>query len=254
MGYDADTCADYQLVFNSGWPSLPIVYETTISIPYFDGSGPLPTSPTANHNLGYPPLAMGWLLYNGKSYGRIKPNNVGVNTVVFPVNTTFSPSWSILVRCYGIDISKPVEYNYYPPASVKLPYDNTFGIKISKPNKSTDSTDLRNFILHSRAQSPAVLSILTQDSTESMVSNPTTVGGSDLQYTVVNNYTPWLFLYSENIKNKTWNYQGYAAGVNIVNNVITFPNVINSSFPNIGVSAIILRDPLFAPNTINVIF
>ena len=54
-GYDVRTAKDYELIFNSSWPTLAIAYDQT-SAYTTDSYGSLRIA----HNLGFVPLAMGW--------------------------------------------------------------------------------------------------------------------------------------------------------------------------------------------------
>ena len=49
-GFDAYSAGDADLVFSSGWPSLPIAFETTLT----EGD-----SLTVEHGLGFPPIVTG---------------------------------------------------------------------------------------------------------------------------------------------------------------------------------------------------
>jgi hypothetical protein len=156
------------------------------------------------------------------------------------------------IKIYNIDLLKFVAYPYKLPPIIAQPYDADYGIKIVKENKDIESKDLRDFILHSRAQSPQVDSV--------------NVNPSKAEYTNTTGYINWVF--------------GFGFNTNAPNSklsaVVSYPNSTQSlpwmrinrdgSFnfkPNYysasnyaagggAASLVVIRDPLFVANNIEV--
>jgi hypothetical protein len=250
-GFNANTCADYDLLFNSAWPSLPIAFSTLQTTTVAAGTTSLPPIP---HGLNYIPMVMGWIIQGSKQIGRIFPD-VDKTNIYLTYNNPFSyfntgDTIKFYLVCYAVDISRSASYEYLPPSAVQQPYDKKFGIKVAKLGKSASSTDLRNFILHSRAQSPAILQIIAS-------TDPST---TTLSYTMPAGYTTWVYgwgVYDRSVLGES--------AVTYVNAPlypqstpgITLPtqnNFLLSVGVSKGGSLVILRDPLFAPNTISVVY
>jgi hypothetical protein len=194
-GWDARTCPDYQLIFSSSWPSITIAYDQVVS-GTTDSFGTL--SITGTHNLGFFPLTMAWQFSDSTQtlqQGRLFPNidktkfYISVSGTTLAANTTYYFN----VKCYNLDISYPQSYTYLESASSNTAYDASYGIKVAKSKKNIYSTDLRDFILHSRAASPQVLAVITEQS----LSTPITSGNSGtISFTNPQGYVPWLFAYA----------------------------------------------------------
>lgn len=187
-GFDVRTCKDFELIFNSSWPSLSVVYDKTMSVTTdTHGSFIIP------HNLGFTPLSMGWIFTDNTysaTQGRIFPN-IDSNNIYFPSSTP-GMTYYANFKCYNLDITIPQNYNYLQPSAVNSAYDPSFGIKVAKQNLAITSNDLRNFILHSRSASPQVLAVVTQSSiTTDKNGNPAII------YTNPQGYTPWAFGYAQ---------------------------------------------------------
>lgn len=253
VGYDVRTCKDYDLIFSSSWPSLAIV---------FDVSGPYTTNSSGNivipHNLGFPPLAMSWQFTDStmaSQTGRVFPN-VDKNNIYFLQQ--FAPNTTVYLnnKCYNLDISIPQNYSYLQPPATNTPYDPTYGIKVVKQNQSITSTDMRSFILHSRCASPQVLSVVTD---QTPYNSQTGIGnnGSNLIYTNPQGYTSWAFGYAQITDFTYGNIYEWAPPVAQAFPILLF----NSNVVSLNItggtgkgSIIILRDPLFAPNTVQVVY
>ena len=259
-GIDVKTAADYQMIFNSSWPSLQIAYEANIVV------GPLTSAQTA-HSLGFFPLTMGWLILNGISIGRIFGSSGNLafpqtdvilsfdKTNVYLTNNNSTATYTVSIKCYNLDISKSIDYTLPLAASFKLPYDSTYGIKVAKSNKAITSTDLRDFILHSRAQSPAVLSIVTKPTVY------TTGIPYAIQYTNPVGYVPWVLAFIGN--NNGTKYSPLAQGSQQSGYLFT---TIASTATSGSISAlsrafnpssaiaslVVLRDPLVVSTNLNV--
>ncbi len=252
IGVDLRYAADYQLIFNSNWPSLQVAFDARISVP----AGT--TVPTP-HGL-YPiyPLTMGWAILNGVNKGRIfapsenfeSPAQIDVqltfdNENVYLTNTS-AIDYEVAVKCYNLDISKQVDYTLPAPPTVKQIYDPTFGIKVVKYGRSIASTDLRDFILHSRAQSPATLSVVTEETSPVLG----TGFASAIQYNNPPGYVPWVLAFI-NGPGSGLPYSPLAPGnqpSGYLFHLSTQSYIVNSVPPTYG-ALVVLRDPLFLPNT-----
>jgi hypothetical protein len=140
---------------------------------------------------------MGWTILNGISIGRTfafsgnlaGPQNDVVLTfdnanVYLTNNGVFNQvTYTVSIKCYNIDISKAVDYTLPAQPTQRRVYDPSTGIKVVKNDQSIGSTDLRDFILHSRAQSPAILSMVT------------TVTNGKIGYTNPVGYVPWTLAF-----------------------------------------------------------
>lgn len=265
-GFSVPLAADYQFVFDSDWPSLAIAFETRVSVPF----GQVITVP---HNLGFFPLTMAWSIYGGVSIGRsfvISGNIFGPQidvlvsfdkTNIYLDNTNGHPqsqnvTYIMSVKCYNLDISKAVDYTLPQFPTAKTKYDPSTGIKVTKFGKSMSSNDLRDYILHSRAQSPAVLSIVTKPT-------PYTIGiPYAIQYTNPVGYVPWVLAF---ISNNGLTYSPLAQGSQQAGFLFTTSaatattgsvSALFSAFnPQTAIgSLVVLRDPLIVPNIVQVTY
>jgi hypothetical protein len=210
QGVSVPTAADYQFVFNSNWPSLQCAFDQLVTL----SPG---QSQTLAHNLGFPPFTQGWLLQNAVSVGRIFAVSESFEGYQTNVTMTFdktnvyltnndSVSWTVNVKCYNLDISTPANYTLSQYPTFTRAYDPSVGIKVTKSGKQIKSTDLRDFILHSRAQSPAVLSVQSQP----YYGQPFgTFYVYQLVYQNPANYVPWAFAF---INTGNGVYAGLAPG------------------------------------------
>jgi len=271
IGVSDPFAADYQYVFNSDWPSLAIAYETVVQVPYTDGAS---VSATVTHGLGFYPLTMGWTILNGVSIGRTFATSGNLSSAQNDVTFSFDNdkiyfinsglynkvTYTISIKCYNVDISQNIDYTLPKFPTVSTPYDPTTGIKVSKYQKSIASKDLNDFILHSRAQSPAVLSIVTDVSV-------TPSGTRFIGYNNPANYTPWVLAFVGGPGQGTTysplapgsQQSGYLFGILSATQAksLGFAQArIQASFPttkNFG-SLVVLRDPLVLPNVLRVVY
>lgn len=249
-GFDAKTATDYELSFSSLWPSLAIAFSKTISV-----SGSFSTLPRATiaHGLGFPPFTMSWVVIDGICVGRYFPdvdtNNVYLNDASATDVSSDGTNVIYYIQCYNLDISKQAAYNFIapPPAQIGT-YDPHWVIKFAKPAKSVDSPNLNDFILHSRATSPAVLAVWTTFDQTSQ-----TMGGNTISFVGPTNYTPWVFGYG--LYNDVYIF---APLYSQAPPRLFFNQNANSFYVSVDVSAqgaslIALRDPLFVANSIRII-
>ena len=250
-GFDVRTCKDYELIFNSSWPTLSIVFDKTVSFTT-DGFG----NYIMPHNLGFVPLAMAWEFTDSTmtvSAGRFFPGVDTKNLYFGSLNT--STTYYFNVKCYNLDITQPQNYTYLQPPAINQPYDKTYGIKVVKQNESMLSQDQRSFILHSRSAGPQVLAVVTKVTTDPF-------GSQALIYQNPQGYTPWVFGYAYLNNFFFGNIYQWAPPVSQaypkLNINVDAPNTssiiiipVNGAY--IG-SLIVLRDPLFVPNTVQAVY
>lgn len=242
-GVSAPYAADYQYVFNSDWPSLAIAFDETIIV----GAS---STGQVTHGLGFFPLTMAWYIVNGVSVGRFYGTTSFDKTNVYIDNTSNSTAVTVNIKCYNVDIAKSVDYTLPSPPTIKTPYDATTGIKVSKFGKSIASNDLRDFILHSRAQSPAILSIVTQDKA-SVIS-----GKNTISYTNPAKYTPWVLGFISPLGDNT-KYQCFPPGGNQASPAFfqlgSTATIWTNGTGGNG-SLVILRDPLVISTKVQVTY
>jgi hypothetical protein len=192
-GYGAQTAADANLVFSSSWPSLAVGF--TIQVAYSASAQAIP------HGLKFPPFTMGWVIdtvleassYTAPSRGamRLFPD-VDATNIYIPGGLTYFQSTNSVIhlKAYNIDLSKDVDYPLLQNTNGFVGgYDPDFGIKLAKQNKTITSVDLRDYILHSRCQTPLIMAVKTQ-----ATMNPNNV--QTIQYTNKLGYPSWeLWLY-----------------------------------------------------------
>lgn len=236
-GFDATTAADADLLFSSSWPSLPIANEAT-----FTGQS---SSFTFEHGLGFPCFAIIWEITSaGLSSQRYLTRTRTDSTYVYIDSPTSTNSYH--VKCYNIDLSTSVEYPLLNTSSVDRPYDPSYGIKIAKEGEDIDSSDLRDFILHSRAQSPLVLTVQTA----SGVSTTNT-------YNDPQGYTSWVFGFtrtSGGIYTHAAYYSQAYPRLFITTTGGTNTYSITTSSTDDSSTILVLRDPMFAPTNLNVTY
>jgi hypothetical protein len=233
------------MVFDSSWPSLPIAFETTLSSPF-------PASVT--HNLKFAPFSLVWA-YGTDPSGKTKTSQ----RFYFPVDTTklyldtssfstqqlafWNVATSIKVRCFQLDLATDIDYTLAPGDTFNSPYDPNFGIKVVKQFKDINSTDLRDFALHSRAQSPLILAVKTQKTMPA--ANIGTGIGNVVQYTSTLKYPAWVYGYVEQSTGKYMPapYYEQAYPRTFTDGITSY---IGYSGTDIGATLVILRDPMFA--------
>ena len=262
-GTDARTASAGQLIFNSSWPSLAVVFRKII---------PMPTDynlQTIPHNLGFAPFIRLWILdsnYNPVNNLNYLYANWGVDTQnVYFVLSNYSIGSYIYIELYNIDLSVDIDYPALPYVQYKSFYDSNYGIKVSKDGKSSNSTDPRNFILHSRYRSPLVKAVKTEATINS--SNAGIIVGSNtestIQYTNQDNIPTWNYGFikkgssslSLQLPSGAYEYAPYYAQsypVTTTDGIKTSVTYItNSSFgQDLGATIVVLRDPLIASNTV----
>lgn len=258
--YDATTAADSNLLFSSSWPTLPIAAEATFTNSAYGGTSNFSDYTLAfTHGLGFTPFVIAWATdaTTGKTqrYNDFSINSTKVMLLWGYSGSAITGYSSIHIVCYNINLAVDKDYPYVKPTGVSSYYDASYGIKIVKDGKSIDSTDLRDFILHSRTQSPQILAVKTEAS-----GITSTLGGGtfDILYTPPVATPLWAFGFQTDDQGYYY-WAGYYAQ--------SYPRLfVNSSggtytyqlnYGPFGATAakaclIILRDPMFSSNDITV--
>lgn len=252
-GYDARKTSGQNVIYNSSWPTLAVAYETTINNPLTSGI----SSGSVDHNLNFPPFTLVWAIGADPS-GLTGAQCVRRIPVVGSVDTSkvyLSPSGAsgleddflftatkLHIKCFQLDLSKDVDYILAPGETFKTPYDNSFGIKVVKPRKDINSKDLRDFVLHSRCQGALVLAVKTQATNNP--ANPTVT-----QYTSKFASPVWVYGY---VRQSTGRYKWAPLGGQSypITSTDGFVTSLGYAFGDTGVTLVILRDPMIAPNTV----
>ena len=139
-GSDVSTIADYLLSYSSSWPLLKV-----------GDTGQFLSNVT--HNLGYPPL-----FFIATASGQIDEQAA-----------TYSVSSTSLNRSAGVGSPRyyicrqPLNQNFtstiLPGSSTQGSMDYDYGIKVARDGKSAESSDLRDYALHSGTRAPMVQKI-----------------------------------------------------------------------------------------------
>lgn len=246
--YDVTKCAEADLIFSSDWPSLPIANVLTLPVT----SAVINTIGnyvTLSHGQSYPPLVQAWLK---RSDGSVMKITSGVDGTLLVdkssiyislsefIDQDASPATSICIYVYEVDISTEVQYQITKTTSQRSSYDPNYSLRIAKPGKDIGSTDLRDFMVHSQAQSPLILAVRTQASVSS---------GTSLQYIDRQGYLSWVFGYVKQADGK-YKPAPYFAQAYPITTVI--PSTLlyrvdwSTGAGDVGATLVMLRDPMFA--------
>lgn len=253
-GISVENAGDYQYIFNSGWPSIGICYDETFNLTAPASSG---ASYAIPHNLGFWPMAFAYCSFDGIYAGRANIGRgdqlqgvalkIGKNNFYITIDGADTTVVTVNIKAYNIDLTVNQSYRLITPPAISYPYNPDFGLKATKDGKSVDSKDLRDYAIHSRAQSPAILSVTTE---KDAVQTPT--GFTQLSYENPGGYIAWIygFLGSGDGDGKTYQSAGFAVqaadGIKYVN------TTFNLQFFQGAASLVVLRDPLFASNNVSV--
>lgn len=274
-GYDANRSSGANMLFDSSWPSLPIALEVTVNNTITSSTSPNIVIP---HNLGFPPFAMAWCYGpdpNGAGLGNVgyrfiamtDKTNVYINGTFTSGNPFYNPvgASKIRVLVFAVDLSRDIDYALAPGASFNMPYDNSYGVKLVKTNKDIHSTDMRDYAIHSRCQSPLVWAVKTQDTMSSNAAN----NGNTIQFTNKTSTPVWVYGF---IKGGTVGTFSLASNHNVPAGTYIPAPYYAQSYPvtttdgfvahitytatgttaDLGATLLILRDPMFAANPVTV--
>lgn len=160
-GFDVLTAPEQELLFNSSWPSLQIVHVKEYTL-----VGYSPNDVVA-HEMPFVPLAIGFVSTDSSSavqdYNGFFPLSAD-ETNLYPGRISPSiSSGTLKIVIFNVDITVDIEYPYTERSGVNKTYDSDYGVKLTKENSDIKSTDLRDYIAHSRCQSPLLLAVKTQE-------------------------------------------------------------------------------------------
>lgn len=240
-GYDALTAADNDLLFNSSWPSVQIARVDSVV-----------SGDVIPHGLGFPPVAF---ILGGNSLTTVMYGQDVDDTNVYPLDT------GIMVT-YRIDVSTDVEYPYTATQSINTAYNPDYGIKMVKEGGDIESTDLRDYILHSRCGSPLILAVKTQETVNpanpSVVQYTSRLGYETLNFGYVGVRSGQLSISGKTMGNNAYTFApqgGQAYPVAFTDGFTSYVDITSDSFFSGKVSVICLRSPMFAvTNTVEVTY
>jgi hypothetical protein len=251
-GFSVQTAADFNLVFSSSWPSLAVAF--TIQVPYTASNVVIP------HGLKFPPFTMCWVVDTIQAAGSYTAPTKGAMRLFPDVDATniymyggigggyFQSTSSVLhIKAFNIDLSKDVDYPLLSKGSgYQGGYDPNYGIKLAKSNKDVASRDLRDFILHSRAQTPLIMAVKTQKTM-----NP--ANSTTIQYTNKLGYPSWNYGFAKQNNGRYYYAPFFSQSYpkTTTDGITTYLPWANS---DIGATLVILRDPLFPTNQIDVTY
>lgn len=173
-GFDAKTAGDENLIYSSLWPLLKIYKQGS-----YKTSNIGVNNLVAEHDLGFIPFfwyfantpLAAWQnngpvgVQNRSEYmGPLGDGNMEItnNKLQFQPNSAF-PSTNGKAQLYfyifALDITKEFKAPQVKVGALSGPADNDHVFKIAKEGKSIDSTDLFDYVVHSRARSPLIHSV-----------------------------------------------------------------------------------------------
>lgn len=242
-GADVRTAPDSSLIFSSSWPNLKIatnVFIPTASATFVNG-----VSPVYKHNLGFVPLFVPYGNNPGITGGQgntgvqqvanISRQNISAdNQSIYFIDTGGATGYpDIGLYVYYVDIEKP----YTAPvvnvgSSTTIARSSDWGIKASKPNKNINSTDMRDFTIHSSSRAPML---------HAVAPGITQASGSNFAFSYTHDldYTPIFFAYVQvpSANNTYALFNGYS-GLSTNGNTITLTTSAVQKC-----SIVILKDP-----------
>lgn len=254
-GYNAQTTAGKNLIFNSSWPSLPIAFETTLTNPIINSS----STAVIPHGLSFAPFTMGWYyatdpsgIVNTSSRFSMRVDKTNIYLDGNQQLTVPFTAQKIKIRAYQIDLSQDINYTIGAGDSVNSPYDKNFGIKVIKSGKNINSKDMRDYVLHSRCQSPLIQAVKTEKTSNAV--NQTVV-----QYTSKLSYPVWVYGFVKNgvvisgsLTIPAGNYSPAPYYSQAYPRTITDGFISYVPYLNLGSTLVVLRDPMFTPNIVTV--
>lgn len=251
-GFNANTAADTDLIFSSAWPSLPVAYQTNV---------PIGTN-SVNHGLNFPPFTMVWAItttHNNHTWSSavtfmgipsVDSTIVDLaNSQIVGLEGQFYSQVACHIKCFNIDLTKDIEYPQLPNKAYVTQYDPSYGIKVARPGKSTLSKDLRDYVLHSRCQSPLILAVKTEKTYNP--ANSLTPPAGVVQYTNKQNLQTWNFGFNKTATGKYLYAPLYAQSVprTFSDGVTSYVNYDGATYT--GATLVVLRDPMFPPNVVS---
>lgn len=248
-GYDVKTAGDENLIYNSNWPLLKEYKYDTASFNVTQ------SNVITTHDLGFYPMF--WFFSNSTINGweNSGPVNIGRRSEFFgpsaggTISITdskllYTPSLPttgtlrIYYYIFAIDLTKQFTAPIIKVGAVRGGEDSGFVFKIAKDTKDVSSTDLQDFIIHSRARSPLIHSV-----------NPS--GAVVKSFTVNHNlgYLPMFFGYTKGANGYSLIATGQGGSSNFQSdeNSVTF-----SDSGGKEVTIVILKDPFLSDYSVQV--
>jgi hypothetical protein len=244
--FDASTSPPQDLLFSSSWPSLAIAFSTTITdiTPYTDTAAGY----AIPHGLGFPPLAFYWAVTDvgGTAVpGTVYTRNIATVDSQY-VYIGYQTGTSLHIKAYNIDLRKDIDYTSYPGADQRQPYDANYGIKMVKPGKDINSKDMRDFIIHSRCQTPLVQAVKTEKT-----ANPANT--FIVQYTNKLAFPTWVYGFVREQSSASAPLSNADCFEYAPFDNQAFPKTVTDGFTSYilmsgsnGATIVALRDPMFA--------
>lgn len=246
--YSADSAGDTDLMFNSGWPSLPIAEE--INLTNVTGSR------SFSHSLTFAPFFQVWRTRNGatKRYGLNSagsglghPVRIGASGGIITEDFNDPGAADYHIKLYNINLAVDKEYEFIKPPVSPGVYDPDYGLKVVKEGRDIDSEDLRDFIIHTRAQSPQVLSIKTQSDSS-----------NSINFTDPQSYRAWVFGFVREATTGYYRFVPYFAqayprvAFSQSGGRYTYSIAYSPLAGDDSATLVVLRDPMFAANDVTV--
>lgn len=148
-GFDVLTAVDYLLQFSSSWPLLKI---------HAGGSATITRNATPQtiytHNLGYP--ALYFILDAGlfeSAAGVVWGIGINGTNLGYDGSNPVGGSFSFYYYICRLPLDQNFIATQIAGSSTATASDQDFGFKVTKPSKDIDSTDMRDYSLHSSSRS-----------------------------------------------------------------------------------------------------
>jgi hypothetical protein len=142
-GYDVKTAVEYLNTFTSSAPLVKIHDSNT-------------ASSTVSHDLGYPPFFFITYPSTGFVPGAVNQFSADEWSVSSTQLVRSSGSGSVRYYIARLDLTDNFSSTYISGDEVLSPSTSDYVFKLSKPGFNTESSDMRDYSLHSNTKSPVV--------------------------------------------------------------------------------------------------
>lgn len=264
-GQSALEAGDQDLIFSSEWPLLKIYRQGS-----YQANGSPANDIISTHDLGFVPVF--WIFSNNIMNNFLSAGSTGAlpmqvtyrsefngptkfrpsmdkKNFNFITDNTFTPPVQFYYYIYALDLEKP-----YTAPSINLgkqpkgtPPPSVF--KIAKSGSPANSSNLEDFVVHSRGRSPLVHAVYphTADADSSFLN------GAGFRFDHNLGYIPMFFLYANTGANDTspnrWvllNLLGFSSHAD--EKTIT----VDTNNPGLQMSLVVLKDPFFIDYNVEV--